>query len=204
MTCQECELALAGEEQGEERSSVIDGCVEAHMAECSACREFALELRENSDALRAFAMETLPGLKVLPQELPGVRHNGQPGGRQGRQHGAWWAAVAAVVVLGFVSSWAMLRSRSARLSSPPVLSLKTPPAPMASAASIEQGAAKQGVAEQGVAQAILSPAGLETVPSPVRRHVARRPQQALREPRILQVKMLTDDPDVVIYWQIEN
>jgi hypothetical protein len=197
-------LALAGEEQGEERSSVIDGQAAAHMAECSACREFAIELRENWEALRAFAMETLPGLEVSPQELPGVRHNGQPGGRQGRQHGARWAAVAAVVVLGFVSSWAMLRSRSARLYSPPVLSLKTPPAPMASAASIEQGAAKQGVAEQAVAQAILSPAGLETVPSPVRRRVARRPQQALREPRILQVKMLTDDPDVVIYWQIEN
>ncbi len=194
MTCQECELALAGEEQ----SSVVDGRVEAHLAGCSACREFAVELRENSEALRAFATESMPGLKMSPRGLPGVA----PGGQPGRLHAGWWAAVAAVLLLGFVSSWARLRSRAQSL---PVVSLKTPPAPMASAASVEQV-----VAEQSVAPAILSPAGLETVP-PVRRHVARRPQPGPREPlktssepRILQVKMLTDDPNVVIYWQIEN
>jgi hypothetical protein len=193
MTCQECELALAGEE----RISVVDERVEAHMAGCAGCREFAVELRENSEALQAFAMETLPGLKVSAQELPGVGSVGQ----HGRQYVAWWAAIAAVLVLGFVSSWVMLRPRLARLSAPPVLSFKTPSAQMASAESIKQG----------VAQAILSPAGFETVPAPVRRHIARRPQHAPREaleinnePRILQVKMLTDDPDVVIYWQIEN
>jgi hypothetical protein len=42
---------------------------------------------------------------------------------------------------------------------------------------------------------------------PVRHRAPRRsrptPAQS-KEPHILQVKMLTDDPDVVIYWQIEN
>jgi predicted anti-sigma-YlaC factor YlaD len=62
MNCQECELALAGEE----RSLLADGRVEAHMAECSACREFAVELRENSEALRAFSMESMPALPKVP------------------------------------------------------------------------------------------------------------------------------------------
>jgi hypothetical protein len=184
MTCQECELTLAGEE----RVLVVDGRVEAHMAECSACREFAAELRENSEALQAFAMETLPGLNVSPRELPGIRPGGRPGGQHGRQQSAWWAAVAAVLVLGFASTWAMFRSRP---SSPPVLPFTTASAQVTSPARIQ-----------------------ETVPL-VRRHVPRPPQPAPREPlktsdeisnepRILQVKMLTDDPNVVIYWQIEN
>jgi hypothetical protein len=190
MNCQECELVLASEEW----DVGVDGRVEAHLSECVACREFAVELRENSEALRAFARETLPVGPRLGQRV--ARHGAAP-----YQRAAWRAAVAAVLVLGFVSSWAALRSRSARLSSPPVLRFQTPSAQMTSAASTKQG----------VAQAILPPSGFEAVPPPVKRQVARRPRQAPREalrtdnqPRILQVKMLTDDPNVVIYWQIEN
>jgi hypothetical protein len=39
---------------------------------------------------------------------------------------------------------------------------------------------------------------------PVRPRIARRAPKKNVQPQILQVKMLTDDPDVVIYWQVEN
>ena len=183
MNCQECELALAGEE----RNLVVDQHVAAHMAKCSACHKFALELRENSEALRAFAMESMPGLKVSPRELPG----GAPGHQHGRQHVAWWAAVAAVLALGFVSSWAMLTSRSS-LS-------RVLPGP---SARIVVPAGAQA-APVGPWPATRSTAPLKTVPAPIR-HRALSRSQPKDEPHILQVKMLTDDPDVVIYWQIEN
>jgi hypothetical protein len=39
---------------------------------------------------------------------------------------------------------------------------------------------------------------------PVRPHIPRRAPKKNVQPQILQVKMLTDDPDVVIYWQVAN
>jgi hypothetical protein len=40
--------------------------------------------------------------------------------------------------------------------------------------------------------------------APVRPHIPRRAPKKNVQPQILQVKMLTDDPDVVIYWQVAN
>jgi hypothetical protein len=167
MTCQECELGLASED----RSDLID----RHLAGCAACREFALELRMNVEVLGSFAREPMPALP------PGFDI-----AKPRRQHVARWAAVAAALVLGFVSSWAIMRSRSV---SPPVLPGSPASAQIASVAPVEQ----------------------TPVVAHVRRRIARRSQPAPQapfkvhnEPRILQVKMLTDDPDVVIYWQIEN
>jgi hypothetical protein len=156
MTCQECELALAGEDRV--------SSLEEHLASCAACREFALELGANSEAMLAFAAEAMPAApRIKPR----------------RQQVGWWAAVAAMLVLGFVSSWAILRpTREPARVSPPVPLLAT--------------------VETQVPSLERPPVRL-----PVKRHVARQsPQRS--EPKILQIKMLTDDPDVVIYWQIEN
>jgi hypothetical protein len=193
MTCQECELALAGEEI----SPAVDERVGAHMAECSACREFAVELRANSEALRAFAMDSMPGLKVSPGlgarpwELPGVRHTGQPGG----QHVPWWAAVAAVLVLGFVSSWVVLNRRSPHVPIP--ASVILPGLPAAQIASVSSGSPQPSAGRNRPRTRFRpAPASLP--------HLALSRSQQEDAPHILQVKMLTDDPDVVIYWQIEN
>jgi hypothetical protein len=198
MTCQECELALAGEDR--------IAMVEDHLAGCAACREFEVELRENSQALRALAMEPVPvglalGRTVAehgPAPLRHAAHGAAP--LRHAAHGAaryqpaeWWGAVAAVLVIGFVSSWAMLRSRSA---SSHVLAVPS--------ARIAVPAGEQA-APAGAWQATRSPAPLKTAAAPVRHRAPNRSRsQENNEPRILQVKMLTDDPNVVIYWQIEN
>jgi hypothetical protein len=181
MTCQECELALAGEERGEERSPVVDQHVQSHMAGCAACREFAMELRENSEALRAFAMESMPA-------LPQVPFNASPH----RQQVAWWVGVAAVLVLGFVSSWMLTGSSMGRSQRIPVV---TAPRQIA---SISSGGPPQPNAVRDRPAAEFRPSAA-AIP-----HRGPSRSQQKDEPHILQVKMLTDDPDVVIYWQIEN
>jgi hypothetical protein len=151
MTCQECELALASEES-------VAG-VDEHLAACAACGKFAVELQSNAGAMLEFASEPMPALQ-----------------RPQRQQLGWWAAIAAIVILGFVSSWAILRSpQRSTISSPPV---------------------PQMTSALGTSQP-------QSPSTPVSHRKVRRSQKA-RKPEILQVKMLTDDPDVVIYWQVSN
>jgi hypothetical protein len=142
MTCQECELALASEEN-------CDG----HLAECAACREFALELRANSDAMRALGVETMPVVRPRLVRWPGV------------------VAAAGVAVAAMIAVVVMMPRK---------------PVPITIAKS--------------VVEPVVSMAQ-ETVP--VKRHVRKRIVKN-GEPQLLQVKMLTDDPNVVIYWQIES
>jgi hypothetical protein len=93
----------------------------------------------------------------------------------------WAAAIAAMLVLALTIALSMTSSRRIR---------------PASGAPVPQIAASYPAAEPS------SP-----VITPVRHQAPRKSQSnpaQKNEPRILQVKMLTDDPDVVIYWQIEN
>jgi hypothetical protein len=211
MTCQECQLALASEEREFLRDAVADegaasrtawqaACRElatewhegvqglhdeyaaSHLEWCAACQEFAMELRENSAALREFATEPMPA-------LPEGTFNVAPWYRPS----AWWPAAAAVVaamlMLGFVTSWKLVTRRE-----PNVL-----PEPSSQIA----GSTGAQATPVGTWQATRSPAPLKAMAAPARHRAPRRSQQA-NESHILQVKMLTDDPDVVIYWQIEN
>lgn len=189
MTCQECELALAGEEREEERRSLVDDYVEAHIAECSACREFALELRENSEALRALAMEPLPASPKVAFAVP-LRH----------QQIGWWAGVAAVLVLGFASLWFTIRMPAGRS---PRVPTATAPQQIASVAALESRTEPRSESAPAQVVSNRAPARFRKATSPMRGQVRSRSQQN-GESRILQIKMLTDDPDVVIYWQIEN
>jgi hypothetical protein len=93
----------------------------------------------------------------------------------------WAAAIAAMLVLALTITFAMRSGRRIR--------------PVADA-PVPQVAANHPAAEPSL-----------PVITPVRNRAPRKPRSnpaEKNEPRILQVKMLTDDPDVVIYWQIEN
>jgi hypothetical protein len=178
MTCHECELALAGEEG----SSAVDDRVLRHVASCVPCRELARELQENSAALQAIAMDDMPVLSGrLTPGLAGVHHT------LVRRQFAWLAAVAAMLVIGLISSWMMVSRRSSPVTGP-----VSPVSPVAPVASVES--------RQEMPQADV---GVRPFATPVRHRVAIRSRRK-HETQILQIKMLTDDPDVVIYWQIEN
>ena len=65
MTCQECELLLAGEDR--------NANVDQHLSTCVACREFELDLRANSETLHAFASEPMPKIAMpKPVQWPYV------------------------------------------------------------------------------------------------------------------------------------
>jgi predicted anti-sigma-YlaC factor YlaD len=93
----------------------------------------------------------------------------------------WAAAIAAMLVLALTITFAMRSGQRIR--------------PVADA-PVPQVAAVHPAAEPSLPMI-----------TPVRHHAPRKPRSnpvQKNEPHILQVKMLTDDPDVVIYWQIEN
>lgn len=143
MTCHECELLLAMEQPGADESGTDE-----HLAMCGACRDLAEEMRANAVALRSFAYDDLPGVR-LPRPM----------------RWDWALAAAAMLLLMFGLSRVFTTEK---LVLPPVQVAKAPP-------KIE-----------------LPPVAIP----PKRIHK--------RKPEFLKVKMLTADPNVVIYWLIET
>jgi hypothetical protein len=147
MTCQECELLLAGDQPSHE----CDG----HLAGCAACRELALELSANSDAFRLMAAEPMPVVVIRrPRPLP-------------------WVAAAVAIAAMIVLMLAMPKPHADPVIKPPTPIVRIEPS-------------------------------IPVRPAPVIHQQIRRTPKKNVQPEILQVKMLTDDPNVVIYWQIEN
>ncbi len=174
MTCQECELKLAGDDR--------DQAVAEHLAACAACKEFAIDLQANAQALREFSAEPMP---TLIREMPAKKP-------------AWpWVAAGAMAA-------AILLAIALPRHHEPVLT------PSVGTHLDATDAATRG----SVARAIEPPARTlaatdQTPQSRTRRSSAvrsarRRHVAEPGEPRILEVKMLTDDPNVVIYWQVET
>ncbi len=168
MSCQDWELRLAADETGPE--------VEAHLAECPACRELAAELRANSEVLAALCDEVMPPV-VLPRRAPSPWR--------------WAAAVAAMLVAGFGLWHAFGPARTPT-------STITVRAPLVDAPKVEPPLPV-------IAQARV----------PSRRPAVKRPSWRLvgfnettdeeDGPRTQAlVRMVTSDPDVVIYWLIDS
>jgi len=138
---------------------------ERHLAACAGCREFAEELRQSLDSLRAAHEEPLEPAafaavraRVLAQLEP-------------KRRPAWrWAWVPVLAALGIV--WLLVRPAPVE---PLRVAIAPPPAP-----KLEIPAA----------------------PSAPRKPLVRvhRARKLPPPPGPLMVKLITDDPNVVIYW----
>jgi anti-sigma factor RsiW len=149
------------------------GQVEDHLAACSSCRELAEALAENRAAFR-----DLRGEELSPAVFQAVRHRvlSEIGERPQPQTWRWAIAFAGVVaVVAFL--WRAPDVEAPLPGRPQIaqVSLKLP-------SRDRQGAVKPRAVTR-VAKAL----------SPV-------PQEPKPEP--LMVKLITDDPDVVIYWLV--
>ena len=155
--------------------------VESHLAACDACRKFAAEMRESQEALKALRTEFVDDavlLQVRTEVLSAASH---------RQRVVAWPryAIAAGLVLAMMAGW-LWQMR-----------------PMEPKARLEP---------RPIAANVFAPLLPVVVPAPqarthtgvarVRRH---RPQAApVFKSEPLVVKMITDDPQVVIYWLVDQ
>lgn len=146
-----------------------------HLSSCAACRALARELRENAAAFEAMADDPL--LPVRYAVLSKLRF------RQAVRWG-WAFATAAALVVAFVVN---LNWRDEKM----------PPVQLAHAAlpRIEFQAPAQNGAAGRSRRGVSYRAGTARLRGTAARHPAGEP---------LMMKMLTPDPDVVIYWQVES
>jgi hypothetical protein len=179
LKCEDCELRMAEFDFGEE--------IEAHLRICGDCRGLAEELRQDTIALAAMREEELPWEERL--EFP---HFAQLGWAR------WWhrlqpvrARISSRADGGFSRHWAAVTTAAA-------LAL------IAIALPWHRKAAVVAPPSVPVVAAALAPAPEIVAVAPIRkprRNVAR-PEPPQPE-ETLMVKMLTPDPDIVIYWIVE-
>ncbi len=152
--------------------------VESHLAGCDACREFAAGMRESQEALKALRTEFVDDavlLQVRTEVLSVAAH---------RPRIVAWPryAIAAGLVLALLAGWLWQMRPRARLEPRPI------------AANVSE------------------PSLPVTVPAPqarARTRVARMRSHRLQATPVfksepLVVKMITDDPQVVIYWLVDQ
>jgi hypothetical protein len=158
----------------EESSAELD----RHLGECAECRTLAAELAANSDALREMATEAMPSVRGAV--LAEVRAQNA---RRNVVRWGWALAAAAALVIAIGVS----RMRTPVATLPTVAKMQP---------TVEAPVVRQPV---HVAASRLR----------VERRLERRRQPERLAPQqperleALKVKMLTSDPDVVIYWLVE-
>lgn len=153
--------------------------VERHLDACEGCREFAAGLRESQAAFKALRLET-----VDEAEYVEIRAKVRTEILKPRRTPVWRRyAVAAAAGLALVAGWMWRMQPRGIVETPAAIVAKAPSAPLERV------------------QAQVEP----KIRARRMRHVARRlkAKPAFKSEPLL-VKMFTDDPDVVIYWLVDQ
>ena len=158
MNCSNWEVEIAGEAESD--------ALRDHMLQCARCREFALEITANREALRTLAADPLAVILVRNRVMAGLSAR-----RQARIGWTWPAAVAACLAI-LCASLALMRFPSPAPPKPVVTLARPPIFPRVAEANQR--------------------------PHTIRYRRASTVAHAEREPLV--IKMLTDDPDVIIIW----
>ena len=181
--------------------------VEAHLARCEACRLLAERVRTSRAALAAIAEEAPDGatLQLVRQRVLAGLDRAPGGTVSGRAH-SWFpilgwkpalvAAALAVAVTAIVvvqraanrpGTQKVAEARPTARPSPVATSPAIPPRPETEPPAVRQRMAS-GVRDQ-------HPQRRSRPASPRVREVAAEP---------VVIKLVTDDPDVVIYWFVDK
>ena len=177
----------------------------AHLDECPACRAFADELGATHALLRELAaVEADPALAaaVRARVMLDLREQQQDRSRLARAAWRWLAGATAAAVILVVASLAVRAGRPGGRT----LDARAAHAPIATATpEHDRGEATQGAA--GARQ--LAGAVTAAAPSPAprqRRTPGGGSASAIRAPAAEQavIKILTDDPEVVIYCIVDE
>ena len=158
MKCWEWEVQIASE--------VESAALQAHMLQCSGCRQFAAEIAANREALGTLAVD--------PDALGVVRNRVMAELRAPRRAQIGWIWPAAVAACLAILCGSLALSRFSIPAPPkPVIALARPP---------------------------IFPRIMAARPQKNSIHRRRQPMVARARTQPLVIKMLTDDPDVVIIW----
>jgi predicted anti-sigma-YlaC factor YlaD len=153
--------------------------VEEHLRACVHCREFADELERNRAALQA--------VEIHPAAFDAVRLRVLSEIRAKKQRGAWWAwpAVAAAACVAVLCVSVFLPSWKNPAPPKPLVAAKDPVVMVSSIAPVQQvvKAHHRPIHKFGPVSASAGPA---------------------HKPEPLVVKMLTNDPNVIIIWLVDQ
>jgi len=152
--------------------------LEAHLQQCARCREFAREIEANRAAMQQ--------LTVHPAAFAAVRRRVLDDIQSRRRRAIWWqvpAAAAILVACGVILSVIFLQPRTKPgIAKPPVVAVRTPPQVTAPARNVARSPRR---------------------PRP-RAHVVPARMAVHARQESLTVKMLTNDPDVIIIWLVDQ
>jgi hypothetical protein len=170
--------------------------IEAHLASCAACRTLAADLAESQAVFKTLKQDNLSAAALSSLRSRVLAELGT--GKVRPAWGRWVYALAGVgclALMGAGSLWYM------QTPPPPVQqAVMRAPVPPAEAAPLYEGHKGADSAPDRV------PAAKRTRRKPPQ-PPAQEPDQVeipAEPPRQLVVKLLTDDPDIVIYWLVEQ
>ena len=151
--------------------------VESHLAGCDGCRKFAAKMRESQAALKALRTEFVDDavlLQVRTEVLSAASH---------RHRVVAWPryAIAAGLVLALLAGW-MVRRQTANT--------------LVGVQSVH------AILPAPLTQPVVRPHQPKVLVARVRRRPRQKAPRFKSEPLV--VKMITDDPQVVIYWLVDQ
>src|SRR5262245_34171595 len=171
--------------------------IQAHLVSCGACRDLATGLRESQAILKSLKQDTV-GVAALSSVR--ARVLAEVGSSRARSAwGRWVYAVAGTVFVGLVCIGIASKMR---VPAPPIPQIvESDPLPPPAAVPLTR-------------ETVTTPPDSiksEKVTVPLRAEDGRRRRQGAAHteppaepPKPLVVKLLTDDPDIVIYWLVDE
>ncbi len=209
MTCRGREEDLARYVAGELDEAACEG-IRAHLARCPRCRASERALRRNASALKALGGVALPAEweerfhRQVAGHLLSPPQAGRPIRSQSRARAAVLTALAACLILALVAGTAWLLTREpsspgrAERPSPSRVARSSPaPGPTAEPPRAAPGTQRETSASR---PAIERPA-----PRPLTLAQNRPPSHGPpRKKEALVIRLQTDDPTVIVYWQFNN